>query len=190
MSDRKVYCFCDANCKHETMTKEQILAAISQLLDGGVVYDPDAAIVSKVKEGNAGQAVTFWLGTMAQFNAIENKDPNCFYIKTDDTTLEDLSRVIEETQTAANTAVYVADEALRTVNAAAAAAETAATNAAKAQGTAETAKTAANNALPKAGGTVTGKLTLNGQIILKKGVNYGDELPAAGTAGRMFLLKV
>ena len=30
MSERKYYCYCDSNCKFETMTKEQILAAIEQ----------------------------------------------------------------------------------------------------------------------------------------------------------------
>lgn len=30
MSGRKYYCYCDSNCKFETMTKEQILAAIEQ----------------------------------------------------------------------------------------------------------------------------------------------------------------
>lgn len=205
MSDaRKYYCFCDANCKHETMTKEQILAAIAQLLEGGAVYDPDAAVVSKVKESNAGQTVTFWRGTAAQYNAIEEKDPNCFYIVTDDTTLSDISNIIAEIQAAANNALVVANDALGAVDAAVdaaadatAAAEEATTKAASAQTTATTAKSTAtvaqstaNAALPKAGGTMTGKLTLNGQIVLKSGVNYGDELPAAGTAGRLFFKKV
>lgn len=89
MSDRKYYCFCADNCKFETMTKEQILAAIAQAAQTGLVYDPNAAIISKVKEGNANSDVTFWRGTMAQYNAIAKKDPNCFYIITDDTRLED-----------------------------------------------------------------------------------------------------
>lgn len=84
MSDgRKYYCFCESNCRFETMTKEQILAAIAQAAENGLVFDTDAAFISKVKESNAGQLVTFWRGTQAQYNAIAEKDPNCFYIITD-----------------------------------------------------------------------------------------------------------
>lgn len=51
---------------------------------------------------------------------------------------------------------------------------------------AEIAKTA-NAALPKSGGTMTGSLTMDGgDIILKEGINYGEELPAPGIKGRIF----
>lgn len=49
---------------------------------------------------------------------------------------------------------------------------------------AEAAKTAADNALPKNGGTLTGPL------ILTPGVHYGNSLPSAGQAGRIFFKKV
>ena len=87
MSDgRKYYCFCDANCRFETMNKEQILAAIAQAAEHGLVFDTEAAFITKVKEGNTGNSLTFWLGTEAQYNAIVTqgkKDANCFYILTD-----------------------------------------------------------------------------------------------------------
>ena len=42
-------------------------------------------------------------------------------------------------------------------------------------------------AVPSTGGTMSGNLTMNGgNIVLKEGVNYGTELPAAGTNGRVF----
>lgn len=48
---------------------------------------------------------------------------------------------------------------------------------------AETAKAA----LPKSGGTMTGSLTMDGgHLILKEGINYGEELPAPGIKGRIF----
>lgn len=83
MSDRKYYCFCDLNCKFETMTKEQILSAIAQAAENGLVFDPDAAFVTKVKESNVGGFVTFWAGTQAQYNALQTKDKNCIYVITD-----------------------------------------------------------------------------------------------------------
>lgn len=85
MSGRKYYCFCDSNCKFETMTKEQILAAIAQAAENGLTIDEDAAFITKVKESNAGGMVTFWVGTQAQYNALEKVDKNCLYIITDST---------------------------------------------------------------------------------------------------------
>lgn len=85
MSEKKYYCYCDSNCKYETMTKEQILAAIAQAAAGGLVFDTEAAIISKVKEKNAGGFVTFWVGKQAEYNALPSIDPNCVYIITDNT---------------------------------------------------------------------------------------------------------
>jgi len=82
--EKKYFCFCSSNCKYETMTKEQIMTAISQAA-GGSVVDPDAAYISKVKEANAGDPLSFWVGTTAQYNALESKDANCLYVITDAT---------------------------------------------------------------------------------------------------------
>lgn len=84
MSEKKYYCYCESNCRYETMTKEQILAAIAQAAAGGLVFDAEAAIVSKIKNMNTGGALTLWVGTQAQYNALTSVDPNCVYIKTDD----------------------------------------------------------------------------------------------------------
>ena len=47
MSDgRKYYCICESNCKFETMTKEQILAAIAQAVETGSVGDVDTGFAS------------------------------------------------------------------------------------------------------------------------------------------------
>lgn len=133
MSDRKYYCFCDSNCKFETMTKEQILAAIAQAAENGLVIDPDAGFITRVREQNAGGFVTFWVGTQSQYIALENKAANCIHIITDDTYKADMEAAIKN-----------------------------ATDLAAA-------------ALP---------------AVLVRGVHYGDELPAAGTEGRLFFKKV
>lgn len=110
MSDgKKYYCFCGSNCKYETMTKEQILAAIAQAT-GFDNVDPDAGFITKVKEKNGGNYVTFWVGTQAQYNAIASKDTNCMYIITDDTTTADLLATINESKAAAETAAKAATE--------------------------------------------------------------------------------
>ena len=70
MADRIVYAICADDGKFETMTKEQILAAIQQAIEQGYVSDPDSAVFSKIKEIRAGDAVRIWLGTEAEFNAL------------------------------------------------------------------------------------------------------------------------
>lgn len=89
--EKKYYCYCSSNCRYETMTKEQILAAIAQAT-GATNVDPDAGFISKVKETNSGQYVTFWVGTQAQYNEIATKATNCLYIITDDTTKADFEK--------------------------------------------------------------------------------------------------
>ena len=96
MSGRKYYCFCDSNCKFETMTKEQILAAIAQAAETGLTIDEDAAFITKVKEMNAGGMVSFWVGTQAQYNALESVDKSCVYIITDSKKEEELQAKLQE----------------------------------------------------------------------------------------------
>lgn len=96
MSEKKYYCFCSSNCRYETMTKEQILAAIEQAVNGGVIGDVDAGFITKVKEKNGGNSVTFWVGTQAQYNAIAEREQNCLYIITDETTFDDVVKTVEQ----------------------------------------------------------------------------------------------
>lgn len=92
---KKYYCFCGSNCKYETMTKEQILTAIADAT-GKIDIDPDAAFITKVKEGNSGGFVTFWVGTQAQYNELKTIESSCLYVITDDKTAEQLfNRVVE-----------------------------------------------------------------------------------------------
>lgn len=166
---KKYYCFCSSNCKYETMTKEQIIAAIEQAATGGLVVDPDAGFVTKIKEANAGNYVTFWVGTQAEYAAIETKATNCLYIFTDDTTKEDferfaadIRRTAEEAVATANTAAAEcsaafanAEEANANASAAVETANTAATNAAAAVATANEATETANAAATDAASAVT-----------------------------------
>lgn len=81
---RKYYVFCDSNCKFEGMTKEQIITAITQAINTGTIKDIDTGFVTKIKEQNAGKQLTFWVGKQSQYNALTEKDENCFYIIADD----------------------------------------------------------------------------------------------------------
>lgn len=106
--ERKYYVLCADNCKFESMTKEQILAAISQAVSTGEIKDVDTGFVTKIKEQNSGAALSFWVGTSAEYNALPEKAGNCFYILTDDTAKEDIEnllKVLNEATTALQTTV-------------------------------------------------------------------------------------
>ena len=67
--ERKFYVYCDDDCKFESMTKEQIIAAIAEAT-GNTPTEIDNAFITKIKEMNAGKSVMFWVGTEAEFNAL------------------------------------------------------------------------------------------------------------------------
>ena len=68
-----------------------------------VAKEAIGGVVSKVIEGNGTKYVSFWVGTQAEYDAIESKVENCMYIITDDTAPEDLAKKIEELEGSAFT---------------------------------------------------------------------------------------
>lgn len=100
---KKYYCYCDSNCKYETLTKEQILTAIQQAVVGQQIIDPDGGVISKVRELHTGDHVTFWVGSRAEYNALQgNVERNCIYIINDDTSGDDLNKKLKELEEKAN----------------------------------------------------------------------------------------
>ena len=94
-SERVYFCFGDDDCKFETLNKEQIIAAIAEAT-GNTVTDVDSAFITKVKEQNKNAELKFWVGTVAEYNALETKDESCLYILTNDTTLDDINAKITD----------------------------------------------------------------------------------------------
>ena len=64
------YVFCDDNCRYEGMTKEQIIAAIAEAT-GSAPTAIDDAFITKLKEIRAGDTAQLWIGTEADFNALD-----------------------------------------------------------------------------------------------------------------------
>ena len=181
MSDeRKYYCYCDSNCKFETMTKEQILAAIAQAVETGSVGNCDTGFVTKVKEQNGGSCVTFWVGTRAQYNAIETKEQNCMYIITDDTTSADILRTCQKAITdaeSANATAAAANETATTAQQMATAASEVAAQAQQMATAANETATAANETATQAKQTATTalqKVTENGSIDFTDSVKFSS----------------
>lgn len=96
MSDRKYYVRCESNCLYESMTKEQILAAIEQAVSTGEIKDVDSGFITTLKELNKNTGLKFWVGTQADYNALEEIEENCFYIITDETSVRDIEASIEK----------------------------------------------------------------------------------------------
>lgn len=88
------YVVSDDKCFYEGMTKEQILTAITQAISTHQISDVDTGFVTTLKEANQNKPMSFWVGTTAEYNAIEEKLDDCIYLLTDDTELEDLEALI------------------------------------------------------------------------------------------------
>lgn len=113
---RKYYVFCEDRCLFEALTKEQTIAAIAEAT--GVVpesIDIDAAFITKIKEQNGNEAVKIWIGTEAQFNALETKADDTLYIYTTDFE-EDITTEVEKIKDG-RTAVPQAEHAETATNA-------------------------------------------------------------------------
>lgn len=75
---------------YEAMTKQEVITAIVNAVQGGTVGNIDTGFVTTIKELNRGQGLMFWVGTTAEYEAIQNKQENVLYIKTDDTSVQDI----------------------------------------------------------------------------------------------------
>lgn len=75
---------------YEAMTKQEVLTAIVNAVQGGTIGNIDTGFVTTIKELNHGQGLMFWVGTTAEYEAIQNKQENVLYIKTDDTSAQDI----------------------------------------------------------------------------------------------------
>lgn len=69
--------------KVEGLTKEQIYELINGTT-GEIPEGIDEAFITKLKEINKGENTSVWIGTNAEYNAIEEKDENVLYVVTDD----------------------------------------------------------------------------------------------------------
>ena len=97
MAERNYYVISDDGCKFPSMTKEQIYALLDETLASGHLPTDyqTAGFVNKIKEQNRGCELQFWVGTEADYNALETKPENTFCIISDDTTKDFLLQAVE-----------------------------------------------------------------------------------------------
>lgn len=89
MEAGKYYVLALGNNLYEGMTKEQIIAAIVEAT-GVTPSSIDDAFITKIKEQNRNNNLKFWIGTTAEYNALETPENNCFYIFTDSDELNEI----------------------------------------------------------------------------------------------------
>jgi hypothetical protein len=93
MSEIVVHALCKDDCLHETMTKEEILAAIMEAT-GIMPSGGNSAFISKIKEMNAAGTLQFWVGTYAEYNAIETKKADTLYLITDENDFDEVVKAV------------------------------------------------------------------------------------------------
>ena len=99
MATPKVYVICDQKCLYESMTKEQILAAIAQAVTEGTVGDFDTGFIQTIKTIN-GLPLRFFVGSQNEYDALTAEQKQDLYaIITDDGTHDGFSAAIKALQT-------------------------------------------------------------------------------------------
>lgn len=92
----KVYVMCDANCRWESMTKEQILTAIAQAVNDGEITNLDTGFITTVKTIND-IGLKFFVGEQHEYNALtDEQKENLFAIVTNDTVKEGLYSYLDQ----------------------------------------------------------------------------------------------
>lgn len=110
MATPTVYVICDQNCKFESMTKEQILTAITQAVNEGKIGDIDGGFITTVKTIN-GTPLRFFVGEQAEYDALPDYDKiNLFAIITNDITKENLFDAIARAEEYSLNAQTIAEE--------------------------------------------------------------------------------
>lgn len=96
MNTPTVYVICDNNCKYESLTKEQILTAITQAIESGTVGDINTGFVTTIKT-ITGAPLRFFVGSQAEYAELSTEDrENLFAIITNDTEKESIEKVLKD----------------------------------------------------------------------------------------------
>ncbi len=94
-----VYGFCDANCKHRVLTKDQTESLIQEMAANGFEvpenFKPTTA-VNGVVEQNTGKTLKFWVGTTYEWNTWTGDKTDVYPIKTDDNTENHIIKTFNE----------------------------------------------------------------------------------------------
>lgn len=91
----QVYALDAGGNKIATLTTAQILEAIAEAIETGQVPSELKAFIDAVQEQNKAKSLKFWLGTQAEFLALESTSDDIIYFINDSTNLRDLANALE-----------------------------------------------------------------------------------------------
>lgn len=97
----KIIVFDEDKNAFEGMTREQINAAIAEAT-GTTPTNVDDAFISQILEQNKKGNLKFWVGTMAEYNALTEKEEDTLYLFSDDPTIDDIEEAITDVENSLN----------------------------------------------------------------------------------------
>lgn len=92
MAERIYYVIGEDNCRFPSLTREQIYEAIAGAT-GNVPQNVDDAFITRLKEQNSQKPLKIWIGTQAEFNALDEKDLDTLYYYDDNDYEELLAKI-------------------------------------------------------------------------------------------------
>lgn len=96
MADKQVYALDDGGNRVETLSAEKILEAIQTAIATGEIPAELQTIIDTIKEQNKGAGLKFWLGTQAEFLALESTSEDVIYFINDSANLRDVAEALAE----------------------------------------------------------------------------------------------
>lgn len=109
--DTQVYALDEGGNKIATFSAEQILEAINAAITTGEIPSELTAFIDAIKEQNKGESLKFWLGTQAEFLALENTEENIIYFINDSTNLKELSDALDQLKDQLQSGDFVVEKA-------------------------------------------------------------------------------
>lgn len=83
MANRNFYVLCDDNCRFPSMTKDEIFTAIQSAVEQHGTRTLTIDVLTGLKEVNKNEVISLWIGTQAEFNAIQSPSENTMYLISD-----------------------------------------------------------------------------------------------------------
>lgn len=103
----QVYALDAGGNKIATLTTAQILEAIAEAIETGQVPSELKAFIDAIKEQNKGKGLKFWIGTQAEFLALESTSDDIIYFINDSTNLLELSNALEQLEEQLQSGAFV-----------------------------------------------------------------------------------
>lgn len=113
----QVYALDAGGNKIATLTTAQILEAIAEAIETGQVPSELKAFIDAIQEQNKGNSLKFWLGTQAEFLALESTSDDIIYFINDSTNLRDLSNALAQLEEKLESGDFVVEKANNATNA-------------------------------------------------------------------------